>query len=116
MQVNVFSYFQKLRGEINMPNYNRSSRWPLCFIEDVFAYDDMAPSKLPSDIDKAIDCVLDKILPNQKQIIIWFYMHGYTYDEMIGLNPNLTKPKIAHTKDHGIVKCKKIISYSHNRL
>ena len=93
-----------------MPNLKRAARWPNNLLEEIFRYQDVDVNKLPKNREKALYVMLDKILPGQKDIILWFYRDGYTVKEMKELHPEICVSKVSESKNYGITHLQR---YSH---
>lgn len=93
-----------------MPNMKRASRWPNNLLEEIFRDQDVDIDSLPSDRTKALDEMLDMILPVQKKIILLFYKDGYTAKEINQMNPYIALSRIIESKKYGIMHLQR---YSH---
>ena len=93
-----------------MPNTKRASRWPINLLEEIFRDQDVDIDSLPPNRTKALDVMLDRILPVQKKIILLFYKDGYTVKEINQMDPSIALSRISEAKKYGIMHLQR---YSH---
>lgn len=102
-----------------MPNKKRASRWPNNLLQDILLNYDVDINKLPGDVDKGLEYLFGRILPNQRKVILWYYKDGYTMKEITGFEDDFSFDYVVHSKEYGIknmIRLSYILTIGYNRF